>query len=101
MLSTPLICCSIGVATACSIVSASAPTYVAWICVSGGAMLGNWAMGRLAIVTAPTITIRIDITIATMGRLMKKFTGGSAVLIKGANLVVDDLEVFQQRSRQL
>src|ERR1700746_43484 len=34
-------------------------------------MLGNCATGRGAIVTAPTITIRIAITIATMGRLMK------------------------------
>ena len=31
MLSTPLICCSIGVATDCSIVSASAPGYVVLI----------------------------------------------------------------------
>src|SRR5580704_15981545 len=34
-------------------------------------MLGNCATGRVAIVTAPTITIRIAITIATMGRLIK------------------------------
>src|ERR1700730_11459874 len=35
-------------------------------------MFGNCATGRLAMVTAPTITIRMAITIATMGRLMKK-----------------------------
>src|ERR1700722_17989914 len=35
-------------------------------------MFGNCATGRLAIVTAPTITIRMAITIATIGRLMKK-----------------------------
>src|SRR5580704_1213040 len=35
-------------------------------------MFGNCATGRLAIVTAPTITMRMAITIATMGRLMKK-----------------------------
>src|SRR5215469_9505149 len=34
-------------------------------------MLGNWDTGRVAIVTAPTITRRIEITMATMGRLMK------------------------------
>src|SRR5580704_13380391 len=34
-------------------------------------MFGNWATGRAAIVTAPTITVRIAITIATMGRLIK------------------------------
>src|ERR1700741_448413 len=35
-------------------------------------MFGNCATGRLAMVTTPTITIRMAITIATMGRLMKK-----------------------------
>src|SRR5580692_10736951 len=35
-------------------------------------MLGNCATGRVAMVTAPTITVRMAITIATMGRLMKK-----------------------------
>src|ERR1700704_2064681 len=73
MLSTPLTCCSMGVATDCSRVFASAPTNVACNRISGGTMLGNCATGRLAIVTAPIITIRIDITIATIGRLMKNF----------------------------
>src|SRR5262249_49357646 len=73
MLSTPLICCSIGVATACSMVWASAPTYVAEICTSGGAICGNSATGRLTIDTLPTMTVTMAITIATMGRLMKNF----------------------------
>src|SRR5258706_14002396 len=83
MLSTPFICCSIGVATACSRVCASAPTYVACNLISGGTMLGNCATGRLAMVTAPTITVRMAITIATMGRLMKKLdiSSGSFQLI--------------------
>src|SRR5947208_944705 len=34
-------------------------------------MLGNCAIGRPAIVTAPTITVTIAITMATIGRLMK------------------------------
>src|ERR1700751_2425783 len=34
-------------------------------------MFGNWATGKNAIVTAPTIIVRIAMTIATMGRLMK------------------------------
>src|SRR5438876_10657263 len=76
MLSTPLICCSMGVATACSSVWASAPTYVARTCISGGAMLGNCATGRLKIVMVPTITMTMEITIATMGRLMKNFDIG-------------------------
>src|SRR3984957_21254462 len=73
MLSTPLICCSMGVATDCSSACASAPTYVAGSCISGGTIFGNCATGRLAIATAPTITVRIAITIATIGRLMKNF----------------------------
>ena len=36
-------------------------------------MFGNWETGKVAIATAPTITMRIAITIATIGRLMKKF----------------------------
>ena len=42
-----------------------------WI--SGGTMFGNCATGRVSIDTRPTITIRMAITIATMGRLMKNF----------------------------
>jgi hypothetical protein len=34
-------------------------------------MFGNWATGKVAMVTAPAITVRIAITIATMGRFMK------------------------------
>src|SRR5580692_2793836 len=71
MLSTPLTCCSIGVATDCSRVLASAPTYVARIWISGGTILGNWATGSVAMVTAPTITVNIAMTIATIGRRMK------------------------------
>src|ERR1700733_3420272 len=36
-------------------------------------MFGNCAIGRVAMVTAPTMTMRIAMTIATMGRLMKNF----------------------------
>src|SRR5262249_53264337 len=71
--STPLTCCSIGVATASSSVFASAPTYTALRRISGGAMFGNWATGRPTIVTTPTMTIRMAITSATIGRLMKNF----------------------------
>src|SRR5580658_10148722 len=34
-------------------------------------MFGNCAIGRVAMVTAPTMTVRIAMTIATIGRLMK------------------------------
>src|ERR1700722_1292090 len=36
-------------------------------------MFGNWETGRRAMDTAPTITVRIAITMATIGRLIKKF----------------------------
>ncbi len=40
---------------------------------SGGTILGNWAIGSETSATAPTITVMIAMTIATMGRLMKNF----------------------------
>src|SRR5580704_6264764 len=39
-------------------------------------MLGNWATGRLRIVIIPTITMTMEITMATMGLLMKNFDTG-------------------------
>src|SRR6266850_4479921 len=39
--------------------------------ISGGTTLGNCAIGNPAMVTSPTITMMIEITIATIGRLMK------------------------------
>src|SRR2546430_2238229 len=39
-------------------------------------MLGNCAIGRLRIVMEPTITIAIEMTMATMGRLIKNFDIG-------------------------
>src|ERR1051325_8521510 len=73
MLSTPLICCSIGVATDCSTVCASAPTYVVCTCTSGGAIAGNCDTGRVRTVIVPTRTVSSEITMATIGRLMKNF----------------------------
>src|SRR5215831_8772037 len=80
MFSTPLICCSMGVATDCSSVNASAPTYVAqsWTC--GGAMLGNCAIGSWTSAASPTMTMRIAMTMATTGRLMKNFAIGCCLL---------------------
>src|SRR5271165_7094884 len=86
MLSTPLICSSMGVAMDCCTVSASAPTKVVWMRISGGTTLGNWEMGRVVIETRPTKTMRMAMTMATMGRLMKKryiTTGKSSFLAHG------------------
>src|SRR5688572_22766876 len=76
--STPFISCSMGVATACSAVTASAPTYVVESWIAGGAMSGNCAIGSWTIVTRPSITMRMEITIATIGRRTKKDATGSA-----------------------
>src|SRR4051812_46553299 len=86
MLSTPLICCSIGVATDCSTVCASAPTYVVCTWTSGGAMLGNNETGSVARVIAPTMTVTIEITMAMMGRLMKNFDTWSDPGFRGTHL---------------
>ncbi len=71
MLSTPDICCSMGVATDCSTVRASAPVKLAVTTVSGVTMSGNRETGRKVIETAPAITANKEMTIATIGRLTK------------------------------
>src|SRR5436190_23502885 len=76
MFSTPFICCSSGAATACSIVRASAPLYVAVTVICGGTMLGNWAIGNARIATRPPSTVIIAMTMATMGRRMKNLDIG-------------------------
>src|SRR5579859_4346519 len=83
MPSTPFICCSIGVATDCSIVSASAPVYVVVRLTCGGRICGNCAMGRPTSATTPMRTVRIAITIATIGRLTKNDDTGRDSLILG------------------
>src|SRR5688500_18301575 len=74
MLSTPLTCCSIGVATVCSTTSALAPGYVACTTTCGGVICANIAMGRNGIATAPATQMTIASTDAKMGRSMKKLT---------------------------
>src|SRR6267378_2640648 len=44
--------------------------------ISGGTTLGNCAMGSPTIVTSPTMTMIMEITMATIGRLMKNFDMG-------------------------
>jgi hypothetical protein len=36
-------------------------------------MFGNCATGKVTVITTPTITVRMAMTIATMGRLIKNF----------------------------
>ena len=42
-------------------------------------MLGNWATGKLRMVSEPTSTMTMEITMATMGRLMKNFDIGLSI----------------------
>ena len=39
---------------------------------SGGVISGNWATGSRVMATAPMMTMTMEITIATIGRRMKK-----------------------------
>src|SRR5581483_7896895 len=71
MLSTPLTCCSSGVATDCSMVDASAPVYTDVTRICGGTICGNCEIGRPRSATMPISTVRIAMTIATIGRRMK------------------------------
>src|SRR5512139_1153931 len=70
--STPFTFCSIGVATDASTSVAEAPTKVVVIWTIGGTTSGYWAMGSPDIATSPTMTVMMEITIATIGRLTKK-----------------------------
>src|SRR4030095_3050881 len=87
-----------GVATDCSTVCASAPTYVVCTCTSGGAIAGNCEMGRVTIVTAPTMTVSSEITMATIGRLMKNLDTSASNLRRLAGDDLNDraLANFQQ-----
>src|SRR3569832_1274553 len=71
MLSTPFTCCSMGVATDRSLVLAAAPVNVELWLFLGGMIEGNCAMGSPSNDTAPISTVRMAITIATMGRRTK------------------------------
>src|SRR4051812_50101374 len=72
MFSTPLISCSIGVATVSAATWALAPGYRADTWIVGGATSGYWAMGSFLRATAPTIRMTIERTVAKIGRLIKK-----------------------------
>src|SRR5208282_4900063 len=70
----PLICCSRGIVTADSTVCALAPTYPLLTLTCGGARLGNCAIGKVGITTAPARMISSAQTVANTGRRMKKST---------------------------
>src|ERR1700688_3701848 len=72
MFSTPLICCSIGVATVAATTSALAPGYWPETLMIGGAISGYCATGSRENDTPPRITNTIETTAAKIGRSMKK-----------------------------
>src|ERR1700719_2135590 len=72
MFSTPLICCSIGVATVAATTSALAPGYWPETLMIGGAISGYCATGSRENDTPPRITNTIETTAAKIGRAMKK-----------------------------
>src|SRR5712692_5782340 len=72
MFSTPLTCCSIGVATVSDTTLAFAPGKLVVTWIVGGAISGYWAMGRVESAIMPTCVMTMLITPAKMGRSMKK-----------------------------
>src|SRR3954471_7073753 len=72
MFSTPLTCCSIGAATVSETTWALAPGYWQVTITVGGAIGGYIAMGSAHSAIAPASVIRIDRTVAKIGRSMKK-----------------------------
>ena len=88
MFSTPLTCCSSGVATEASTSVALAPMNVVVTCTIGGTISGYCAIGSPLIATRPSSTVTIEITIATIGRLTKNraiayFTSPAVVTASG------------------
>src|SRR5260221_10000016 len=73
MLSTPLICCSIGEATESASVFESAPGYVADTVTCTGVIDGYCATGSCVIDTRPARQMISATTAAKIGRSMKNF----------------------------
>src|ERR1700742_2322346 len=67
----PFTCSSIGVATVCSTVWASAPVNWPFTCTTGGVISGYWSTGKLRMQIVPVIANTIDITMAVTGLLIK------------------------------
>src|SRR5947199_10464326 len=72
MFSTPLICCSSGVATVRDTVSADAPGYTVVICTVGGTISGYCATGKTASAPSPSSVTKALSTVAKRGGSIKK-----------------------------
>src|SRR5450755_4369080 len=67
----PFTCSSMGMATVCSTVCASAPVYAPEIPTEGGVILGYWSIARLSIQIMPEMIRTSEITIAVTGLFIK------------------------------
>src|SRR5450755_2957023 len=67
----PFTCSSMGMATVCSTVCASAPVYAPEIPTEGGVIFGYWSIARLSIQIIPEMIRTREITIAVTGLFMK------------------------------
>jgi hypothetical protein len=72
MFSTPLSCCSMGVAMLSETTRALAPGYLEVMTTVGGAISGYCEIGSVNIAIAPTRMVTIEMTAAKTGRSMKK-----------------------------
>src|SRR5437764_996762 len=72
MSSTPLISCSIGVATVSATVCADAPGYCVLTTTVGGAICGYSEIGSVVYEIAPTTSNTMDSTIASTGWLIDR-----------------------------
>src|SRR5689334_5418413 len=72
MCGTPFTADSIGAATDCSIVEASAPGNVAETTMVGGTICGKRAIGSCVSAIEPAAVMMIAMTVAKIGRSMKK-----------------------------
>src|ERR1700745_2489685 len=81
MFSTPLICCSSGVATVRATVSADAPGYTVVIVTVGGTIPGYCATGNTSRAPSPRSVTNVLRTIAKRGRSMKKCARRMSLLL--------------------
>src|SRR2546421_8957218 len=72
MPSTPFTCSSIGVPTVSQTTCAAAPGYEVATCTVGGVICGYCSTGSERSVTRPKITVTMAMTLAKIGRSMKK-----------------------------
>ena len=86
MLSTPLICCSIGDATESASVFESAPGYVADTVTCTGVIDGYCATGSCDIDTTPARQMTSATTAAKIGRSMKNRENMNAAPVSGRRL---------------